>query len=35
MERHVDAVLREQTPTEYFKELVESALARQHLQAGT
>lgn len=34
MERHVDAVLREQTPTEYFKELVESALARQHLQAG-
>ena len=34
MERHVDAVLREQTPTEYFKEMVESALARQHLQAG-
>ena len=34
MERHSDAVLREQTPAEYFKELVESALARQHLQAG-
>ncbi len=34
MERHADAVLQEQTPTEYFKELVESALARQHLQAG-
>ena len=34
MERHVEAVLREQTPTEYFKELVESALARQHVQAG-
>jgi hypothetical protein len=32
MERHVD--LREQTPVEYFKEQVESALARQHLQAG-
>lgn len=27
-------VLREQTPVEYFKELVESALTRQHLQAG-
>ena len=27
-------LLREQTPVEYFKELVESALARQHLQAG-
>lgn len=27
-------VLREQAPAEYFKELVESALARQHLQAG-
>jgi hypothetical protein len=26
--------LREQTPVEYFKELVESALVRQHLQAG-
>ena len=34
MERHVEPVLREQTPTEYFKEMVESALARQHLQAG-
>ena len=34
MERDVEAVLREQTPTEYFKELVESALARQHVQAG-
>ncbi len=27
-------VLREQTPAEYFKELVEASLARQHLQAG-
>lgn len=27
-------VLREQTPAEYFKELVDSALARQHVQAG-
>ncbi len=27
-------VLREQSPVEYFKELVESAMARQHLQAG-
>ena len=27
-------LLREQTPVEYFKELVESALARQHLQAS-
>jgi hypothetical protein len=27
-------LLREQAPAEYFKELVESALARQHLQAG-
>ncbi len=27
-------VVREQTPVEYFKELVESSLARQHLQAG-
>jgi hypothetical protein len=34
MERRVDAVLREQTPVEYFKELVESSLARQHLRAG-
>ena len=32
MDHHVD--LREQTPVEYFKEQVESALARQHLQAG-
>jgi hypothetical protein len=28
-------VLREQTPAEYFKELVEGALARQHLQVGS
>lgn len=34
MERRIEAVLREQTATEYFKELVESALARQHVQAG-
>ena len=27
-------LLREQSPAEYFKELVESALARQHLHAG-
>lgn len=27
-------ILREQTPIEYFKELVESSLARQHVQAG-
>jgi hypothetical protein len=27
-------LLREQTPTEYFKDLVGSALARQHLQAA-
>ena len=33
MERHVEPVLREQTVTEYFKEMVESALVRQHLQA--
>ena len=32
MERHVE--LREQTTVEYFKEQVESALVRQHLQAG-
>ena len=31
---NVDAVLREQTPAEYFKELVETSLARQHVQAG-
>ena len=34
MERRIEAVLREQTATEYFKELVESALARQHVQVG-
>jgi hypothetical protein len=33
MERRVEAVLREQTPAEYFKELVEAALARQHVKA--
>lgn len=27
-------LLREQTPAEFFKELVEAAMARQHLQAG-
>jgi hypothetical protein len=27
-------LLREEAPAEYFKELVDSALARQHLQAG-
>ena len=27
-------LLREQAPAEYFKELVDSALARQHIQAG-
>ena len=27
-------LVREQTPAEYFKELVESAMVRQHLQAG-
>ena len=27
-------VVREQTPAEYFKELVETSLERQHLQAG-
>lgn len=27
-------ILREEAPAEYFKELVDSALARQHLQAG-
>src|SRR5918992_1595903 len=33
--RHMDRpILREQTPAEYFKELVESALARQHVQAA-
>jgi hypothetical protein len=34
MERRVSAVLREQTPAEYFKEQVEASLARQHLAAG-
>ena len=34
MERRTDVVLHEQTPAEYFKELVESSLARQHLHAG-
>ncbi len=29
-----DPLLREQTPAEYFKDLVESALARQHLRTG-
>jgi hypothetical protein len=28
-----DPLLREQTPAEYFKELVESAIARQHVRA--
>jgi hypothetical protein len=27
-------ILREETPVEYFKELVETSLARQHVQAG-
>jgi len=27
-------ILQEQTPVEYFKELVESSLARQHIKAG-
>jgi hypothetical protein len=27
-------ILREETPLEYFKELVETSLARQHVQAG-
>lgn len=34
MERRPEPVLREQTPAEYFKELVESSLARQHLHAN-
>jgi hypothetical protein len=29
-----DPLLQEQTPAEYFKDLIESALARQHLRAG-
>jgi hypothetical protein len=34
MGRRTDVVLREQSPVEYFKELVETSLARQHVQAG-
>jgi hypothetical protein len=34
MDCRTDLVVHEQTPAEYFKELVESSLARQHLQAG-
>jgi hypothetical protein len=34
MERRFDPVLRDETPAEYFKELVEASLARQHVQAG-
>lgn len=34
VERRVDVVLREQSPAEYFKELVEASLARQHLRAA-
>lgn len=34
MEPHGGTMLREQTPAEYFKELVESSLARQHVQAA-
>ena len=34
MTRDVDVVLREQSPAEYFKEQVESALARQHMEAA-
>jgi hypothetical protein len=34
MEPHVDPILREQTTAEYFKEQVESSLARQHLEAS-
>ncbi len=29
-----DSLLGEQTPTEYFRDLIESALARQHLRTG-
>ena len=29
-----DALLREQTPAEYFKDLIETALARQHLRTS-
>jgi hypothetical protein len=34
MAHQFDAVLREQTPVEYFKEQVEASMARQRLQAG-
>jgi hypothetical protein len=34
MNDRADTVLREQSPAEYFKELLESSLARQHVQAG-
>jgi hypothetical protein len=34
MERRVDAVVREETPVEYFREQLEASLARQHLQIG-
>lgn len=34
MDRRSDVVVHEQTPAEYFKELVEASLARQHLHAG-
>src|SRR2546429_9303919 len=29
-----DPLLQEQTPTEYFKDLIDAALARQHLRAN-
>lgn len=35
MDRHPEVVLREQTAAEYFKELVEAALVRQHVHAGS
>lgn len=35
MDRHSEVVLREQTAAEYFKELVEAALVRQHVHAGS
>src|SRR5688572_4317646 len=34
MDSRAEAVLREQTAAEYFKELVQSSLARQHLHAA-
>jgi hypothetical protein len=34
MDRRPEVVLREQTAVEYFKELVEASLARQHVQAA-